>query len=227
LIDYMHTSQPPPPTKKRTHTRTHARKKEAARETEERKKLKKFFRRRGDEGGRVPLHVNTRTETARSTTKRNKQQKLRGLFIYQRTKRGAQTPCLLASFFMSFFLLFLQQSQNFSPNIQILPSYANIMEKRAFMGKSTATPCLPNESHGGTYSGFLVETLPGGDLSLWFCCVMLELGLVVVGREEQSERRGEDTSAKKPDVCRLLGLSVATGTNTSPQSMYRFGLFLD
>jgi hypothetical protein len=43
------------------------------------------------------------------------------------------------------------------------------------------------------HSGFVLETLPGGDLFLCFCCVMLGFSLVVVvGREEQRERRGEN-----------------------------------
>jgi hypothetical protein len=41
--------------------------------------------------------------------------------------------------------------------------------------------------------GFVLETLPGGDLFLCFCCVMLGFSLVVVvGREKQRERRGEN-----------------------------------
>jgi hypothetical protein len=68
--------------------------------------------------------------------------------------------------------------------------------------------------------------LPGGGLFLCFCCVMLELGFVVVAREEQRGEQAREPSAKKQDVCRLLRLSVATGTNSSPRSMYRFGPFL-
>jgi hypothetical protein len=58
---------------------------------------------------------------------------------------------------------------------------------------------------------------------------MLELGFDVVARAraEREQARESSASAKKQDVCRLLRLSVATGTNSTPQSMYRFWLFLD
>ena len=51
-----------------------------------------------------------------------------------------------------------------------------------------------NKSHGGTYSGFVFKTLPGVCLLLCFCCVMLELGLVVVRKDlrRKNRARGEE-----------------------------------
>jgi hypothetical protein len=45
------------------------------------------------------------------------------------------------------------------------------------------------------------------------------------GRTEGEERR--EPSAKKQDVLRFLRLSVATRIISSPEMVYRFGLFLD
>ena len=57
-------------------------------------------------------------------------------------------------------------------------------------GEIKAKCVQKEESHGRTYSGFVLETLPGGGLFLCFCCVMLELGFVVVARA-RTERAGE------------------------------------
>ena len=59
--------------------------------------------------------------------------------------------------------------------------------------------------HGGTYNGFMPKTLPGGRFLLCFCCVMLELGLVVRCEKDlrrKNRARGEERAAAKHDVCR-------------------------